>query len=273
MARAAQASANRSPAIMLFSPGKRRILSGQRSKSARLDLFERADAGDAAVLRRARVTARGPATVVLDERLRLRAVHLEALLHRLFAVVVALDQRLAALVVPPFDLRRIEFHVIDATRGGMHAPAAHPRDDQVVGHIDLEHVVDRHRCRLHALRLRNGARKAVEQIAARAVQVLQALLDEADDDVVGHELPGVHHFLSGDAERGAGLHRGAQHVSGGDLRNAELLPDERGLRALARARRPEKNQSHPSILSTAATSSGESTPGGISRWLMTTAMR
>src|SRR6266571_1444811 len=194
MARAAQASANRSPAIMLFSPGKRRILSGQRSKSARLDLFERADAGDAAVLRRARVTARGPATVVLDERLRLRAVHLEALLHRLFAVVVALDQRLAALVVPPFDLRRLEFHVIDATRG-----------------------------RLHALRLRNGARKAVEQIAARAVHLLQALLDQADDDVVGHELPGVHHLLRGDAERGAGLHRGAQHVAGGDLRDAELL--------------------------------------------------
>ena len=40
---------------------------------------------------------------------------------------------------------------------------------------------------LHRVGLRNGARKAVEQIAVRAIGLLQALLDQADDDVVGNQ--------------------------------------------------------------------------------------
>ena len=50
----------------------------------------------------------------------------------------------------------------------------------------------------HRLRLGNGARKAVEQVAVLAIQVLQALLHEADDDVVGDELPRVHDLLGGE---------------------------------------------------------------------------
>src|SRR5690606_346487 len=61
---------------------------------------------------------------------------------------------------------------------------------------------------------------------------------------VRHERTGVHHLLCGLAERSAGLDRGAQHVSGGDLRNAVFLRDERGLRAFARSGRAKKDQTH-----------------------------
>ena len=92
--------------------------------------------------------------------------------------------------------------------------------------------------------LAEGAREAVEHVARLAVVLLQAVLDQADDDVVGHEAAGIHDLLGLEAQRGARLHRGAQHVAGRDLRNAELLLDEVGLRTLAGARRSQKNQSH-----------------------------
>ena len=109
------------------------------------DLVDRADAGDLAVLRRLRIARGGPVPVVVDQRPRLRAIDLEALPHRLLAVVVALDQRLAGDVVLALDLRRIELDVVGAARGGVHAAPAHALDDLVVGHVDLEHVVDRAR--------------------------------------------------------------------------------------------------------------------------------
>src|SRR5260221_3790482 len=181
MASTAQASAKTSPGIMvLFSPKRGRILSAKSGEGALLDLLDRAEAGDPAELRRAGFTRRAPACVVTDERTGLLAVHLEAMPHGFFAVVVALHQRLAGDVVVAFALRRVELHVIGAPGGRMHAPPAHALDDLAVRHIDLEHVVDRHAGLLHRLGLRDGARKAVEQIAALAVEVLQPLVDQTD---------------------------------------------------------------------------------------------
>src|SRR5947208_14813507 len=100
MARIAQPSAKLSPAVIVKgSPKRGRILSGQRSRHAALDLVDPADTRDSAKARRARITRCRPAAVVIDERARLRAVHLETLPHRLLAVVVALHQRLAGDVI------------------------------------------------------------------------------------------------------------------------------------------------------------------------------
>ena len=97
---------------------------------------------------------------------------------------------------------------------------------------------------LHRIGLRNRPRKAVEQIAARAVGLLEPLLDQPDDDLVGHQRSRIHHLLGRDAERRARLDRGAQHVARGYLRDAVRLADERGLRSLSRTRRAEQDQSH-----------------------------
>ncbi len=136
----------------------------------------------------------------------------------------------------------------------MHAPAAHAHDDLLVRHVDLQHVVDRHAGLLHRLGLRDGAREAVEQVARLAVGLPQALLHHLDDQLVRYQVPGVHHLLRLFAERAAGLDLGAQHVAGRNLRDAEPLADELGLRALARARRPEEYQPHEIILRTASRS-------------------
>src|SRR2546421_6430727 len=103
MARSAQASAKMRPPDMLCSPKRCEILSGERSQSARADLLDAAAAGDAAVLRRARIARGRPALVVVDERAGLRAIDLEALSHRVRAIVIALDQRRAAQGGAPLD--------------------------------------------------------------------------------------------------------------------------------------------------------------------------
>src|SRR6478609_8380187 len=177
MARSAQASAKIRPPDILLPPEKfgftydsrGRILSGQRSESAPGDLFDRAEPRDLAIFGRPRIPGRGQLAVVVDEGPSLRAVNLEALADGFLAVVVALHQHLAGRVVAPVDLRRIELDVVVASRGGVHAPAAHAQDDLAVGHADLEHKVDRHARLLHRLGLRNGARKPVEEVALGAV--------------------------------------------------------------------------------------------------------
>ena len=95
--------------------------------------------------------------------------------------------------------------------------------------------------RVERLRLLERARKAVEQEAARGIGLGQPLADDADDHVVGHELAGVHVLLRREAELGARLQRGAQHVAGRDVRHAEGGRDALGLRAFAGPRRTEQH--------------------------------
>src|SRR5690242_18340823 len=104
MARSAHTSAKMRPPDMFFSPKRGRILSGQRSESAPGDLVHRPEAGDPAVPGRPLGPRGGPLAVVVDERPGLRAIDLEALAHGLLAVVVALHQHLAGLVVAAVDL-------------------------------------------------------------------------------------------------------------------------------------------------------------------------
>src|SRR4051812_12562405 len=107
MATSAQESANARPPDIVFSPERRRILSGQgsrslflqRSEDALLDLFNAPCAGDPAAARRLRIAGRRPLCVIIDERTGLRAIDLEALAHRFLAVVIAQDQRLSGHVV------------------------------------------------------------------------------------------------------------------------------------------------------------------------------
>ena len=171
-------------------------------------------------------------------------VDLQALQHGLFPVVVALDQRLAGHVVLAFGLGRIELDVIGAAGGHVHAAAAHAIDDLAVRHVDLEHEVDRDAGILHGIGLRNGAGEAVEHVTVLAIGLLEAILDQTDDDVVANQAAGIHDLLGLQAQRGAGLDGGAQHVAGGNLRNAEFFLDEVGLGALAGAGGAQQNQSH-----------------------------
>src|SRR5262249_48742207 len=90
--------------------------------------------------------------------------------------------------------------------------------------------------------LRQRARKAVEDDAAPAIGLIDALGNNLDHDLVGYELSLVHDrlgALTGRRSRGAGR---PQHVPGGKLDEAVSGGDLFGLCPLARTRRPEQDQ-------------------------------
>src|SRR5205823_3886150 len=95
--------------------------------------------------------------------------------------------------------------------------------------------------------LRDGPREAVEDEAIPAVRLFEPLADDADHELVRHELACVHEGLGLLAELGAVTHRLAQDVPGGDLRYAEVRVELLGLRALPGTRRPQQNQIHRNV--------------------------
>ena len=122
--------------------------------------------------------------------------------------------------------------------------AGHAFDDFRIGHCDFENEIDGDARGLQGFSLRNGAGEAVKEEALLAVVLREAFLHKADDDVVAYQAALIHNDLSSLAEFGTGLHRGAEHVARGNLRNAEVFFNEGSLRALAGTRRSDENQTH-----------------------------
>jgi len=83
--------------------------------------------------------------------------------------------------------------------------------------------------------LRNRAGKTVEQETFIAVWLRDAGLDQIDDDVIGNEPACIHDFFCHDSQFGTSLHGRTQHVTSGNLWNAEPFLNVIGLRALSRS--------------------------------------
>lgn len=164
--------------------------------------------------------------------------------HGFLAVVVALHQRFARDVVHAFGLGRIEAYVVAAAAGRVHAAFAHAFDDVAFRHFDLDHVIQRDAGALERVGLRDGARETVEQVAVGAIGLGQAIAHQADDQVVRDQAARVHDLLGFQAQRRAGLDGGAQHVTGGYLRDAVVLGEKGGLGAFAGSGRSEQNETH-----------------------------
>ena len=86
---------------------------------------------------------------------------------------------------------------------------------------------------IERLRLRDRARKAVENEALLDVGFLQAVVDDRDHDLVRDEVAARHDVFGLQADRRFRLHRRAQHVAGRETGNAVPLDQAIALRALA----------------------------------------
>ena len=84
--------------------------------------------------------------------------------------------------------------------------------------LECQHQIERHPafCQ-HAVEgfgLGDGSRKAIEQAAASTVLFPKAISNDADHDLVGHQLAGVHVAGRFVAELGAGILGFAEHLAG-----------------------------------------------------------
>ena len=129
-----------------------------------------------------------------------------------------------------------------------HPPAGDAVEHDLAWDVEVDHEVERVAVEdpLELLGLGQRAREAVEHEAvARADRRRRALLDDADHDLVGDELAGVHVALGLEPERGALRDRGAEHVARREVRDAVVLGEPRGLRALSGTLLAEQHEARP----------------------------
>ena len=135
-------------------------------------------------------------------------------------------------------LRRVEHEVVDSPTAGVDPSVLHSLDDRLEGDAEVHHDVDGS-LRLERLGLSHGPEecresrvsilqispwKAVEQPGLRP-ELLQLGGDEADHDLVRHEVALVDVGLGGQAQLGALPHLGPQEVSATDVEETEV-PDD-----------------------------------------------
>src|SRR5487761_1463667 len=140
--------------------------------------------------------------IVGQERRGLPAIDLEARMHRLWAVIWAMDEFAAAADIAHACGARPAIALVIA---GAAAPAAEPTgqpvDQSRLVNLDqddvveakpalLKHVVER-------LRLRHRSREPVEDKARMTIGFNDALRDQVDDDPIGNQLAGIHDGPSG----------------------------------------------------------------------------
>ena len=134
--------------------------------------------------------------------------------------------------------------MVNAARSSVYATANDTVNDQLVRYVELENVVHVDARFFHGVSLRNGAREAVQQETVTAVFLRNALFNQRDNQLVGYQLACVHDVFRLFTQLGARFYSGAQHVTGGDLRNTVFLHDELSLSSFTRARSAKQNNTH-----------------------------
>mmetsp|Transcript_71769 Transcript_71769/g.156213 ORF Transcript_71769/g.156213 Transcript_71769/m.156213 type:complete len:342 (+) Transcript_71769:52-1077(+) len=190
--------------------------------------------------------------VVVQDRHRLLLVAIQALGQGLGGVVRALHQLVARdVVLHRFRDRlaiRAQLHGLGRGILDMVGPARCLVDPTAAdsllqdGGVDVEshdegdgltrlgeHLVE-------GLGLRLGSREPIQDETRLAVIRLDAVSDDADDNLVADQSACSHHLLGLLANLGAGRHGLAKHVAGGELWDAEHLDNPGSLGALASTR-------------------------------------
>ncbi len=102
---------------------------------------------------------------------------------------------------------------------------------------------------VHPFRLRDRPHHPVEEHAPGGLGLVQLLADDAEDQVVPHEVPRLHHGPGLEAEGRAALDGVPEEVARGELGQPEPLGEQGALRSLPRARGPHQQDVHVRILS------------------------
>ena len=160
----------------------------------------------------------------------------QTILDRLRVIILALLQRAAAHIADALFFRGDIDDVIAGAAAFADTPSAHAGDDLLIGDLDGDHGVESDTCLLQSLGLGDGAGHAVQNVAVGTVRLLQTLVDDADDDLIGHQLTGIHILLGLQPGGRTVLHSRPQDIAGGDGGDVQLLLDDVCLRALTGTR-------------------------------------
>ena len=97
---------------------------------------------------------------------------------------------------------------------------------------------------IQRFRLSDGAREAIQNIAMLAIRLGQTFLDHGNDHLIGNQLALVNIALGVQTRGGLLADCTAEHIAGGNLRDAQLLHQSLRVRALAGAGGAQENNIH-----------------------------
>jgi|ADGO01.1.fsa_nt_gi hypothetical protein len=117
-------------------------------------------------------------------------------------------------------------HVVHGTALRTHAPARKPLDERFTRDVEQQHRIERLADLGEQVVERSGlldvARESIEDESVRGIRSAEPIANEAENDIVGHELPGFHHGLGLQSELGAASNGIAQQVARRHLGHAVL---------------------------------------------------
>src|ERR1017187_8855050 len=185
-------------------------------------------------------------TVPLEDRAGQFAIGAQPLANRGFPVVVARDQFRAVVVASAFHPRGLGEQVVDAPALRALPARRQPRHQRFLLNVE----VDNHRRgqspfaqqAAEILRLRNGARIAIEQKAVGTVRLRDAAGHDCVGNLVGDQPARGHDRARRPAEFRAGLAFGPEHFPRGDGGNVKTVRKKYGLRTLTASGRSEKQK-------------------------------
>ena len=162
-----------------------------------------------------------------------------ALLKSFTRVILPVHEWLSSHVILALNLGWVELKMVGTSRCLMDSAALDSLDENFFVNLELKNAIDvhffafEHGIKLLSLSLSSG--EAVKEDAALALWVAEVVLDEADDELIGHELSSLHDAISLHAELSACLDSVSEHVTCGQVAHAEVILDLGSLSALARA--------------------------------------
>ena len=162
-------------------------------------------------------------------------IDLKAVLDRLRFIIVTLNQLAAAAVAHAGHLGRHSHQMVAGSAVLADAAAAHALHDRLIGDLNGDYVVKPDPGLLQRLSLSDGAGHAVQDIAVLAVILVQPVMDDADDDLIGDQLAGLHVGFRLLAGGGAVFHGGPEDVASGDCGDIQHFAQALSLCALAGA--------------------------------------
>ena len=181
----------------------------------------------------------------------------ETLGNRLRAIVLAAHELRRTTAIALASRLRLLVAVVIPCPALLAAEAAGDAVDHLgVIHFQLDHEIDffllgcEHR--IERLGLGGRARETVEDEPVRAVLIRDRIADDADHDIVAHQLALGHHLLGLEAQLAARRDGRTQHIASRELGEFERIPQVIRLRPFTSARRPEENDIHAKKLRTRA---------------------
>ena len=171
-------------------------------------------------------------------------INLQPVTDRLGVIILALHELAAAHIAHALRFRGNVHDVVAGAAVLAHTPAAHPSNDLLVRDLDGHHCIEADTGLLHGLRLSDGAGHPVQNVAVGTVGLLQAVVDDADDDLIRHQLACVHILLGLQTCGRAVFHGGTQNVACGDRGDLQLLLQNLCLSTLTGTRCSKHNYFH-----------------------------